>query len=101
MTYRPAPLQRLVVFYCGDCETSKGIVNQLIMDSGFVGVDAGRLWMAKELEAPGRLNRAGLIGIAQAKRLLNQLANSVQTESLASYISSQPGFLAGASASPN
>jgi len=71
------------------------------MDSGFVGVDAGQLRMAKELEAPGRMNRAGLIGIAQAKRLLNQLTNSVQTESLASHISSQPAFVAGATASAN
>jgi hypothetical protein len=54
-----------------------------------------------ELEAPGRMNRAGLIGIAQAKRLLNQVTNLVQTESLASYITSQPAFVAGAIASPN
>jgi hypothetical protein len=70
------------------------------MDNGFVGVDAGRLWMAKELEAPGRKHRAGLIGIAQAKRLLNQLGNLGQSESLASYISSQPAFRAGANAPP-
>ncbi len=38
-------LQRLAVFYCGDCETSKVIVYQLIMDSGLVGVDTGWLWM--------------------------------------------------------
>jgi 8-hydroxy-5-deazaflavin:NADPH oxidoreductase len=73
--YRPESLQRLVVFYCGDDQTSKVIVHQLIRDSGFVGVDAGRLSMAKELEVPGRMNRAGLIGIAQAKRLLNQLGD--------------------------
>ncbi len=58
---------------------------QLIADSGFVGLDAGRLRMAKELEAPGRMNRAGLIGIAQAKRLLNLLSDSIQNEPLASY----------------
>jgi 8-hydroxy-5-deazaflavin:NADPH oxidoreductase len=73
--YRPESLQRLVVFYCGDDQISKLIVHQLITDSGFVGVDAGRLSMAKELEVPGRINRAGLIGIAQAKRLLNQLGD--------------------------
>jgi hypothetical protein len=39
------------------------------------------------------MNRAGLIGIAQAKRLLNQLSNPHQTESLASYICSQPAFI--------
>jgi predicted dinucleotide-binding enzyme len=98
VTYRPEPLQRLVVLYCGDYQSSKVIVHQLIKDSGFVGLDAGRLQMAKELEAPGRMNRAGLIGIAQAKRLLNQLTNSVQTESLASYAVDQPAFIDEASA---
>ena len=44
------------------------------------------------------MNRAGLIGIAQAKRLLNQLANSIQTEPLASYICSQPAFVEEANA---
>jgi len=96
--YRTGQLQRLVVFYCGDYQSSKVIVHQLIKDSGFVGLDAGRLRMAKELEAPGRMNRAGLIGIAQAKRLLNQLTNSVQTESLASYAVDQPAFVDEASA---
>jgi predicted dinucleotide-binding enzyme len=101
VTYRPASLERLAVFYCGDCETSKVIVHQLILDSGFVGIDAGRLWMAKELEAPGRMHRAGLIGIEQAKRLLNQLSNLGQSESLASYISNQPAFREGAHAPLN
>jgi predicted dinucleotide-binding enzyme len=80
--YRTGPLRRLVVFYCGDCQAAKAVVHQLITDSGFVGLDAGRLQMAKELEAPGRMNRAGLIGIAQAKRLLNQLTGSIQDRSL-------------------
>jgi len=93
VTYRPEPLPRLVVFYCGDHHSSKVVVHQLIRDTGFVGLDAGPLWMAKELETPGRMNRAGLIGIAQAKRLLNQLSNPHQTESLASYICSQPAFI--------
>src|ERR1700731_5048654 len=91
--YRTGQLQRLVVFYCGDYQTSKVIFHQLIADSGFVGLDAGRLRMAKELEAPGRMNRAGLIGIAQAKRLLNQLPGSVQNESLAAtFFPKQPFF---------
>jgi 8-hydroxy-5-deazaflavin:NADPH oxidoreductase len=55
--YRGGQLQRLVVFYCGDFQTSKVIVGQLIKDSGFVGLDAGRLRMAKELEVQGRINR--------------------------------------------
>jgi len=99
--FRTGQLQRLVVFYCGDYQTSKVIVHQLIADSGFVGLDAGRLRMAKELEAPGRINRAGLIGIARAKRLLYQLTGAVQNESLASYTADQPAFIEEASASAN
>jgi 8-hydroxy-5-deazaflavin:NADPH oxidoreductase len=79
--YRTGQFQRLVVFYCGDYETSKVIVHQLIADSGFVGLDAGRLRMAIELEVPGRINRAGLIGIARAKRLLHEVTDSTQNES--------------------
>jgi 8-hydroxy-5-deazaflavin:NADPH oxidoreductase len=82
--YRPGQLQPLVVFYCGDHRLSKVVVHQLITDSGFVGLDAGQLRLAKELEAPGRLYRAGLIGVAQARRLLNQLNDSAQNESVAS-----------------
>jgi 8-hydroxy-5-deazaflavin:NADPH oxidoreductase len=99
--YRTGQLQRLVVFYCGDYQTSKVIVHQLIADSGFVGLDAGRLRMAKELEAPGRMNRAGLVGIAQTKRLLNQLSDSIQNEALASYAGDQPVFVEEASAFAN
>jgi hypothetical protein len=91
--YRTGRLQRLVVFYCGDYQTSKIIVHQLIKDSGFIGLDAGRLRMAKELEAQGRINRTGLIGIARAKRLLYQLTGSIQNESLASYAADQPAFI--------
>jgi len=101
VNYRPEALQRLVVFYCGDSETSKVTVDQLIRDIGFVGLDAGGLRMARELEAPGRMHRAGLIGIAQAKRLLDHLTNLLQTESLASYICSQPAFVDEESASVN
>jgi predicted dinucleotide-binding enzyme len=99
--YRPKELQRLVVFYCGDYQTSKVVVHQLITDSGFLGLDAGRLRMAKELEVPGRINQAGLIGIAQAKRLLNQLTGSVQNGSLASCVSNKPEFVEAGSASAN
>jgi len=45
------------------------------------------------------MNRVGLIGIAQAKRLLNQLTVSVQNEPLASYVSHEPAFVEEASAS--
>ena len=99
--YRIGRLQRLAVFYCGDHQASKAIVHQLIADSGFVGLDAGRLGMAKELEAPGRMNRAGLIGIAQAKRLLHQLTDPIQVESLASQDVDQSAFVEEASASAN
>ena len=80
--YRPAQLQRLVVFYCGDHEPSKRMVHQIIADSGFVGLDAGPLRLARELEAPGRLHRAGLVGMKEAKRLLGEITDSVQVETL-------------------
>src|SRR5258708_11391957 len=98
VTYRPEPLQRLVVFYCSDYQTSKVIVHQLIKHSGFDDLDDGRLRMVRELEAPDRMNPAGLIGISQAKRLLKQLTNSAQTDSLASYAVDQPAFIDEASA---
>jgi predicted dinucleotide-binding enzyme len=47
--YRSAQLQRLVVFYCDDDQISKVVVHRLIGDCGFIGLDAGRLRMAKEL----------------------------------------------------
>jgi predicted dinucleotide-binding enzyme len=76
--YRPGQLQRLVVFYCGDHGTAKIEVHQLIADCGFVGLDAGPLRLARELEAPGRLHRAGLVGIAEATRLLKEITDPVQ-----------------------
>jgi predicted dinucleotide-binding enzyme len=85
------------VFYCGDHRISKVAVHQLIADSGFVGLDVGPLRLARELEAPGRLHRAGLVGIAEARRLLKEIAHSVQNEPLASSVSDQPEFVAGVS----
>jgi 8-hydroxy-5-deazaflavin:NADPH oxidoreductase len=95
--YRPAHLQRLVVFYCGEHRISKVVVRQLIADSGFVGLDAGPLRLARELEAPGRLHRAGLVGIAEARRLIKEIADSVQIGPPASRVSEQPAFAAGVS----
>ena len=92
--FRPGKLQRLVVFYCGDHPLSKVAVDQLIADSGFVGLDAGPLRLARELEAPGRLYRAGLIGIVEARRLLKEIADSVQNGQLVSSVSDQPAFAA-------
>jgi hypothetical protein len=57
--------------------------------------------MARELEAPGRINRAGLIGIAQAKRLLHQLTDSIQNKSLASNTADQSAFIDEESAIAN
>jgi predicted dinucleotide-binding enzyme len=54
---------------------SKVAVDRLIADSGFVGLDAGPLRLARELEAPGRLYRVGLVGIAEARRLLKEIAS--------------------------
>jgi predicted dinucleotide-binding enzyme len=76
--YRPGLLQRLVVFYCGDYPLAKEVAHRLIADGGFVGMDAGSLQLARELEAPGRLHRAGLVGIAEAGRLLKEINETVQ-----------------------
>jgi predicted dinucleotide-binding enzyme len=97
--FRPVQLQRLVVFYCGDHRLSKVAVDGLIADSGFVGLDAGMLRLAKELEAPGRLYRAGLVGITEGRRLLKEIADSVQDGPLVSCASDQPAFAAAASSS--
>ena len=90
--YRPAQLQRLVVFYCGDDRPSKVSVHQIIADSGFVGLDAGPLRLARELEAPGRLHRAGLVGIVEAKRLLKEITGSIQNVPLRSSACDQRAF---------
>jgi 8-hydroxy-5-deazaflavin:NADPH oxidoreductase len=95
--YRPDLLQRLVVFYCGDHRLSKAVVHRLIADCGFVGLDAGPLRSARELEAPGRLHRAGLVGLAEAKRLLKEIADSAQIEPLTPSVSDQSTFAAGVS----
>lgn len=95
--YRPVQLQRLVVFYCGDHRLSKVAVHQLIADSGFVGLDAGPLRLTRELEATGRLYRAGLVGITKARRLLKEIADSVQNGPLDFCVSDQPAFAAAAS----
>jgi 8-hydroxy-5-deazaflavin:NADPH oxidoreductase len=90
--YRPVRLQRLVVFYCGDDELSKEAVHRLIADCGFVGLDAGPLRLSRELEAPGRLHRAGLVGMAEARRLLKELVVSDHIEPLTHLVSSQQEF---------
>jgi len=90
--YRPGRLQRLVVFYCGDNPVAKVIVHGLIADCGFVGLDAGPLLLARELEAPGRLHRAGLVGIAEATRLLKEIVESVHLGPLPPRVFDQPAY---------
>jgi predicted dinucleotide-binding enzyme len=90
--YRPVRLQRLVVFYCGDHGPSKLIVHQIIAESGFVGLDAGPLRLARELEAPGRLHRAGLVGIVEARRLLKEITDLVPSEPLVSSVYEERAF---------
>jgi predicted dinucleotide-binding enzyme len=90
--YRPGRLQRLVVFYCGNHPPAKVAVHRLIADCGFLGLDAGPLQLARELEAPGRLHRAGLVGMVEAGRLLNEIAETVQIRPLVSRVSEQSNF---------
>jgi 8-hydroxy-5-deazaflavin:NADPH oxidoreductase len=81
-SYRPAQLHRFVVFYCGDHGPSKLVARQIIAESGFIGLDAGPLRLAKELEASGRLHRVGLVGMAEARRLLREITDAIQIEPL-------------------
>ena len=92
--YRPVLLQRLVVFYCGDHQIPKVDVHRLIADCGFLGLDAGPLSLARELEAPGRLHRAGLVGIEEARRLLKEIADSVQSGQLTPRVADKQEFAA-------
>jgi 8-hydroxy-5-deazaflavin:NADPH oxidoreductase len=46
---------RLSLLYCGDHAGAKRVAAGLIVDAGFVPVDAGRLGAAREVEALGRL----------------------------------------------
>jgi predicted dinucleotide-binding enzyme len=92
--YRPVLVQRLVVFYCGDHQIAKEDVHRLIADCGFVGLDAGPLPIARELEAPGRLHRAGLVGIEEARRLLREIALSVHSGQFTPQVADQQEFAA-------
>jgi 8-hydroxy-5-deazaflavin:NADPH oxidoreductase len=46
---------RLSLLYCGDQAAAKRVAAGLIVDAGFVPVDAGRLDAARDVEALGRL----------------------------------------------
>lgn len=60
---------------CGDDEPAKEIVAQLIADSGFVGVDAGSLGDAANLEPHGALYDKKLT-LDAAKQLLASVQKS-------------------------
>jgi predicted dinucleotide-binding enzyme len=47
--------RRLSLLYCGDHAAAKQVAAGLIVDAGFVPVDAGRLDAARDVEALGRL----------------------------------------------
>lgn len=64
---------RFAVYYCGDDESAKAIVAQLIADSGFVGVDAGSLKDAAKMEPHGPLYDKRLT-LKQAQQLLASIA---------------------------
>jgi NADP oxidoreductase coenzyme F420-dependent len=88
-----------------------------IIGAGKVGGSLGKLWvraahevffssrhpnrlrLARELEAPGRLYRASLVGIVEARRPLKEIADSAQNGLLVSRVSDQPAFAATPSSS--
>ena len=72
---------------------------QQLFDESIGVSDAGSLRLARELDAPGRLYRAGLVGIVEARRLLKEIADSAQNGLLVSRASDQPAFAATASSS--
>jgi predicted dinucleotide-binding enzyme len=55
VTQAAAAPGRLSLLYCGDHAAAKQVAAGLIVDAGFVPVDAGRLDAAPEVEALGRL----------------------------------------------
>jgi hypothetical protein len=60
----------LAVFFCGDDAAAREIVATLIRDSGFEPVDSGPLDRAGEIEIPGRLQKAGMLPVAEAREFL-------------------------------
>jgi 8-hydroxy-5-deazaflavin:NADPH oxidoreductase len=60
------------LFYCGDDAAAKAIVAQLITDSGFTGVDIGKLEQVIHQE-PGGVLYNHAMSVAEAQRLLPSL----------------------------
>ncbi len=66
----PARRRGLAMFFCGDDDAAKAVVASLIADSGFEPVDIGPLDRAGEIEIPGRLQKAGMLPVEEARKLL-------------------------------
>jgi predicted dinucleotide-binding enzyme len=60
----------LAVFFCGDDDAARAVVASLIADSGFEPLDIGPLSRASEIEIPGRLQKAGMLPVEEARKLL-------------------------------
>ncbi len=58
------------MFFCGDDAAAKAVVASLITDSDFEPVDIGPLDRAGEIEIPGRLQKAGMLPVDEARKLL-------------------------------
>jgi hypothetical protein len=67
----PERRRGLAVFFCGDDAAAKAVVASLIADSGFEPVDIGPLDRAGEIEIPGRLQKAGMRPVEEARQLLD------------------------------
>jgi predicted dinucleotide-binding enzyme len=70
LTGGPERRQGLAVFFCGDDESARAVVASLIADSGFEPLDLGPLSRASEIEIPGRLQKAGMLPVEEARKLL-------------------------------
>ncbi len=70
LTGEPDRRRGLAVFFCGDDAAAKAVVASLIVDSGFEPVDVGPLSRAGEIEIPGRLQKAGMLPVEEARKLL-------------------------------
>ena len=67
----PERRRGLAVFFCGDDPAAKSIAASLIADSGFEPLDLGPLSRASEIEIPGRLQKAGMLPVEEARKLVD------------------------------
>jgi predicted dinucleotide-binding enzyme len=70
LTGGPERRRGLAVFFCGDDPAARAVVASLIADSGFEPLDIGPLARAGEIEIPGRLQKAGMLPVEEARKLL-------------------------------